>query len=508
MTPSLAPASCKVHTPAILADAMVEALGDRPGASWLDPCVGGGAFPQALAKLGVPARQIIALDIDREPVSEDVLSQAIRGVDFLAWSQTTGHRFDRIVCNPPFVALSKLDPRLLKTASTVRLPDGSSIVGTSNYWCPFVWASLRLLRTGGAMCFVLPAAFDYADYAAPLRNLLPQRFERFEVYRSRRPAFKPIQDGSVVVVGRGFARAGDGDARRFEYDSPDELIKALPQSDKNIPSRGQRRSPRPRLVAIEKGTRKLGDVVRIRLGGVTGDARYFLLTEAQRQEQRLPVDVVRPVLSRARHLVAGEMSRDEWLSLRDGNERVWLFDPPRRLVEHPSVSAYLNLDPSSGGCMRSRYKISSRTPWYRVPLPKRVDGFITGMSQFGPWISLRAMPSLTATNTLYVVTYRDQLSRDGKAAWAMSLLTSGVRRTLKPLGRLYADGLLKYEPGDLLGLPVPIPRRMEGAAEFYLQVVKALLRGEVEKSRAMADSWFDWSGDTVSSRSCGGSTSS
>jgi len=341
------------------------------------------------------------------------------------------------------------------------------------------------------MCFVLPAAFDYADYAAPLRNLLPQRFERFDVHRSRRPAFKPIQDGSVVIVGRGFGPSGDGDARRFEHDSPDDLIGALPQSDKDIPSRRLRRSPRPRLFAIRKDTRKLGDVVRIRLGGVTGDARYFLLTEAKRQERRLPVDVVLPVLSRARHLAAGEMSRSDWLSLRDGNERVWLFDPPRRLLEHPSVSAYLNLDPSSGGCMRSRYKIASRTPWYRVPLPKRVDGFITGMSQFGPWISLRAMPSLTATNTLYVVTYREQLSRDGKAAWAMSLLTSSVRRKLEPLGRLYADGLLKYEPGDLLDLPVPIPRRIEGAADCYLQVVKALLRGEVEESRAMADSWFD-----------------
>lgn len=486
---------------------MVEALEDRPGARWLDPCVGGGAFPRALAKIGVPARRIIALDIDREPVPEDALSQVIRGADFLAWSQTTGQRFDRIVCNPPFVALSKLDPHLLKTALAVRLPDGSSIVGTSNYWCPFVWASLSLLRTGGAMCFVLPAAFDYADYAVPLRSLLPQRFEWFEVYRSRRPAFKPIQDGSVVVVGRGFGRMGGGAPRRFEYDSPDELIRALPQSDKDLLSRGPLRGPRPRLVAMERGMRKLGDVIRIRLGGVTGDARYFLLTEAQRQEHQLPVGVVRPVLSRARHLVAGEMSRDDWRSLRDGNERVWLFDPPRRFMEHPSVIAYLNLDPSSGGCMRSRYKIASRTPWYKVPLPKRVDGFITGMSQSGPWISLRAMPTLTATNTLYVVTYREPMSRDGKAAWAMSLLTSSVRRTLESQGRLYADGLLKYEPGDLLDLPLPMPRRTEGAAKFYLQVVKALLGGEVEESQAMADNWFDSSGDTVMSRSRSGPTS-
>ena len=45
------PASCKVYTPGDLAEAMVRALGDFPGATWLEPSHGNGAFVQANTSL-------------------------------------------------------------------------------------------------------------------------------------------------------------------------------------------------------------------------------------------------------------------------------------------------------------------------------------------------------------------------------------------------------------------------------------------------------------------------
>jgi len=115
---------------------------------------------------------------------------------------------------------------------------------------------------------------------------------------------------------------------------------------------------------------------------------------------------------------------------------------------------------------------------------------MSGMAQPGPWICLRAMPRLNATNTLYTVRFRGRLTPDEKAARALSLLTSHSRRLLQRIGRVYPDGLVKYEPGDLLNLPVLVPGKVSGARLWYLKTVAALLSGQVPKAKQMADEWF------------------
>ena len=57
-----APDSCKVYTPAVLADSMVHALGDDPCALWLEPSHGTGVFIDAIARLGAPKERIVAID--------------------------------------------------------------------------------------------------------------------------------------------------------------------------------------------------------------------------------------------------------------------------------------------------------------------------------------------------------------------------------------------------------------------------------------------------------------
>jgi adenine-specific DNA-methyltransferase len=318
---------------------------------------------------------------------------------------------------------------------------------------------------------------------------MPRRF--VTASRSPTPMFDGVQDGCIVLIGRGFTEPTQR-VVRYEHESADALIAALPGSRSALendplaaPSEPSRPSPTP------DGTRRLGDVLSVRLGGVTGDARYFLLTESERLKHGLPTKCLRTVVSKARHLVAAELTRAHWDALRASGERVWLFDPPPSVISHPAVRAYLELPPQSDGCRRDRYKISGRSPWYRTPLPKFVDGFLSGMTQLRPWICLRSMPRLTATNTLYSLRFHGRMTQDEKAAWGLSLLTSHARRLLEPVGRLYPDGLVKYEPGDLLDLPLVVPVKVDEARVWYLETVRALLTGHPEKATQMADRWFD-----------------
>ena len=134
-------------------------------------------------------------------------------------------------------------------------------------------------------------------------------------------------------------------------------------------------------------------------------------------------------------------------------------------------------------------KIRIREPWYRTPLPRNCHGFVSGMSRHGPWISLNMAPRLTATNTLYAITFRAAMSPEQRCAWALALIASGkFRETLSSLGRVYADGLIKYEPGDLANLQITRrPKRVKGARQAYRQAIEFLLSGETQAACRVAD---------------------
>jgi len=203
---ALPPVSSKVYTPADLAEAIVRALGDEPQVSWLEPSHGEGVFVEALARLGVRKARIVAVDLDPATSAADSLATTFRGVDFLRWASETERRFDRIVGNPPFIAIKQLPPSLQKSAASVPDLDGRPIGRGANVWYSFVLASLRLLKRGGCLAFVLPSAAEFADYSAAIRQAVRKTFSSLELYRCERPLFENVQEGTLVAIARGYGR--------------------------------------------------------------------------------------------------------------------------------------------------------------------------------------------------------------------------------------------------------------------------------------------------------------
>ena len=115
---------------------------------------------------------------------------------------------------------------------------------------------------------------------------------------------------------------------------------------------------------------------------------------------------------------------------------------------------------------------------------------MSGMSSWGPWVVFREMADLGATNTLYVVRFVDAMTLNEQAAWAMWLLTTRAQAKLRRVGRRYADGLLKFEPGDIAALPIEQPQIISGAFTAYKRAVRLLLDGKISESRSIADKWF------------------
>ena len=478
------PPSCKVYTPDELAAAMVEAVGDQPRARWLEPSHGRGAFLRALQMIGVGKERIVAIDLDRRPADSDMLARTRRGVDFLTWSSTTRMRFDRIVGNPPYVAIRRLPPKLRNTAASVLGRNGEPVGIRGNLWQTFVLASLRVLAPGGAFAFVLPSAAEYANYSAEARVAVKDKFDVLEVYRCHRPLFDDVQEGTIVVIARGYG-GGPCRYRREEVASRSELIHALRLKR---PVRRSRCRTRSRSRARTGVT--FGELATVRVGGVTGDADYFLLSESQRRSAGLPIAACSPVVTRCRHVKRATIDVAAWQYLRDEDERVWLFNPPDELLDHDSVKHKLALDMSAAGCNRRAFKIAARDPWYRTPMPHAPHAFMSGMHSIGPLLTLNEMPGLNATNTLYVIQFANSLSRDDYFSVALALLTSSVRKQLARVARRYADGLCKYEPGSLRELIIPEIASCRDSGENYAVAVAAFLSGDNATARRLADRSF------------------
>jgi adenine-specific DNA-methyltransferase len=492
----LVPRSCVVQTPDLLADAMVNALGKRDADTWLEPCIGNGALLSALSKFGVKRNKITGLDVDAHPQPNDRFGKVFRGRDFLGWSCSTRLRFDKIIANPPYVALERLESAIRRAAIEVSLSDKIRITANANAWYAFLCAAIRLLKNDGSLCFLLPAAWDFANYALPLRSSIREYFKNVEIYRTATPIFRAekVQDGAIVLLARGRQVLKDNSTRkefrpiyRYEVSSIDELILALPSRPES-----KKRGEPPRVAApAVRGTQQhqlLGDILNIRLGIVTGDSSYFLLTEKRRRELRLPLAAVVPVLSRARHLTSPNMTAAQWNRLRNIEERIWLFNPKPSVSANQFVQSYLRFG-RNGGCKTENHKVTIRNPWFRFSALTEGDGFMSGMSTLMPWLSFRSMPRLFATNTLYVVNFTDPLLKQPqRIAVAMSLLTSDVRAQMRERGRAYAAGLMKYEPSDLLGLHVPKVGEVVAGWEIYRRALRALAEGDEVSCKKIADS--------------------
>lgn len=467
------PASCRVRTPATLARAMVSAVG--VDGDWLEPAAADGVFLQAARELD-GRRTLLGLELEPGPWSPDVRG----GIEFLSWSTQTAARFDVVVGNPPYARLARVSSEVRNSATSVPVEPGCEpIDGRANLWYAFVVASLRVLRAGGCMAWLLPAAWEYADYAKPLRELLPSLFGELITIRARKPLCEGVEDASVVLIARSW-KARPERVDRYEVPDLAGVLRTLERLEDT-----SRAPASTSVVPGAQGSQALGDLVDLEIGAVTGSTRYFLLTEERRRTLSLPGAAVRPVLSRHSHLSAGVVDHTVWSALRDAGERVWLFSPGDQIDQ--ATADYLALPPDAGGCDRGGYKISRRDPWYQVPLPRVPDAFLSPSVASGVRFSLSGLQGLTATNTLYTVRFRHDLAWPDRCTLALALLSKRVTDWVAARARRYPGGLQKLEPSDFLELPVPACSVRADAAERLQLACELLSEGNEARARCIAE---------------------
>jgi hypothetical protein len=171
----------------------------------LDPCVGEGAFPAAIARAGLGAHvgKLVAIDVD--PV---VLARArsawpsasgFEPADYLSWQPE--EPFDAAILNPPYVRQEWLDRKeALQRSFKERY--GVEVPGTSNLYVYFLVKMLEDLRPGGIFACIIYDSWQSTRFGAWLARHILQRCQDFACEAIGSQPFRGRLIDATILTGR------------------------------------------------------------------------------------------------------------------------------------------------------------------------------------------------------------------------------------------------------------------------------------------------------------------
>lgn len=380
------------YTPKDAAHYMAKWLVRRSNEKYLEPSFGSGVFISAVndevTRRGYEPASWLAVELQdrvaRETASRGTLdgSQIVTG-DFMSVAPVP---VDAVIANPPFVRISKL----AVDGQSVALDVGTAAMGRrispgASLWMPFVAHAMGFVRHGGRMAFVLPLDFAYVRYAVPLWLHLGKSFASLKVIRVRQRIFSDINQDVMILLADN--KGGATAHVEFEaFDTAEGLVQDSPSVSAQISIQDIAEEKRPFQSALlppgldslltalpENSVSEARDMMKFRIGYVSGDKRFFHPDDATITEYELPAANLRPSVINARRL-KGQGLRTSSFGGGVANQ-LWL--PSEPLTE--GERGYAKLGEASE--VDRGYKASRRQPWYRVPGVETPDVVLTVFSE-------------------------------------------------------------------------------------------------------------------------------
>ncbi|MEJ7785648.1 MAG: N-6 DNA methylase [Solirubrobacteraceae bacterium] len=476
------------YTPPELAQAVVEWAVRERADHVLDPAFGGSVFLQAaerrLRELGCEPRslggQTHGCDLD-EAAHEAALTDAASDLDparlvlsdfFLQAPGDELPRCQAVVGNPPYVRYQLSDAAAGQRAA---LKAGLQTSRLSSIWAPFVAHSVQFVAPGGRLAYVLPAELLHAQYAAGVLDFVCARFSSVTVALFGRRVFPGALEEVVLLLAdgaggecpeatvvsfadlgeltdRGLPRATSGSARDASPQSPPTSARTA--HDKLL-SRLLPAETRELLGGLlsTSGVTPLGVLASVDIGAVTGANRFFLLADAQAQEDGLDDGLLHEAVSKAVHVAGACLTPADIERLRAAGAPMRLLTIPRGLAPDELATAKTTLARGLAAGVDKAYKCRVRTPWWSVPIPRHgpPDLLLTYCAAEHHRLAVNDARVLH-TNTVHGV--RVHPGTDARAL-AASWTNSLTMLSCELVGRSYGGGVLKLEPTEAEAVVLP-----------------------------------------------------
>lgn len=448
----------------------------------IDPSYGGCAFLNAafltLKRKGSlsPERQVFGVDID--PAAQSYLGDLFAAgaarhqyINYDFFDVIPEHfglpYFDAVVGNPPYIRYHDIPENLQRKAEARLAQFGINISGRASYWAYFLLYSMQLLRRGGRLAMVLPGALLHTDYSAHVRELLIRNFESVAIHLLQERIFDGTQEESVILCAEG-AREQNSSVFISHAATVDELTRTFADVTK-----------RTRAISGDEGDGgwlralidsevsevydelaggpdviRLGTWVEARIGVVTGNNNYFILSQDERRERGIPERYFIPVIKRPAY-VQGLAATNRGMRLVEKQGKDYLLLNPPRDMRRMSKSLRKYIDKGIESGVHLAWKCKSREPWYIVPHTYIPEAFIPCMSASWPRVMVNRS-DFTCTNNIIRLSWNERRPEADWTRLALGSLSTFSQLSAELVGRSYGGGVLKVEPTELTRLAVPL----------------------------------------------------
>jgi len=463
-------------------------MGESP-VRFLDPAVGTGSFFSALSQVVEPEEIAAATGVELDPLFADTARRLwgdreleIVQADFTR-QKPPAERFNLVLTNPPYVRhhhLSGKEKDRLKAqlARSLHL----EISGLAGLYCYFLLHAHDWMEEGGLAVWLIPSEFMDVNYGATLRRYLSERVTLVQIHRfcPTDVQFTDALVSSAVVIFRK-SQPPPGHAVRFSFAGPIDR----PQSEAMVPLETVRDSRKwtqfPASMTVRnRDEANLGDLFSIKRGLATGANSFFILTEAQVKEWKIPRAFVKPILPGPRHV-----TQDIIEALPNGapdvSPRLYLLDctEPEERIDAKWPSFYEYLQQGKAQKIDASYLASHRASWYsqeqRPPAPFLCTYMGRARNGKHPFRFVWNRSQATAHN-VYLMLYpkgrlRDALKQHPELEAKVFEALQGITPAqLLSEGRVYGGGLHKVEPKELAQIPArPILDAIEGHVQIEHQ---------------------------------------
>lgn len=191
----------EVFTPPETVKFMVEKLGEINGKSILEPGAGKGIFVKELLRQGVKPEQITAFDTNPDfgKIYQE-LSINYKISDFLLHQNPIEfpELFDCVIGNPPYLSRHSTYIQTHKKSLLKRFKE----VGVYDTYSLFIYHSLRFLKEGGTLCFIVSDTFLTIEYHQKLRQLLLKNYKLQEIISAPKNLFakQGVNNSPCIIV--------------------------------------------------------------------------------------------------------------------------------------------------------------------------------------------------------------------------------------------------------------------------------------------------------------------
>ncbi len=373
---------------------------------------------------------------------------------------------DAVIGNPPFVRYQEHRGQVRRRSVAAALEQGVRLSGLASSWAATLAHASAFLRPSGRLAMVLPAELLTVGYAEPIRRWLRKRFAVVNLVMFERLQFHGADEKVVLLVAHG---EGPCDSFcLFHVDNADDLadvhpldpIGAKPAAEGKWSDLALSLDVRQLFRSGTERMARLDEYGAPTLGTVTGANDYFALSEVTRLKYGIAEKHLRRISPPGtKHLKGLSFSRARWEELKLSGQRVWLLYPDRN-ARSKGLAAYLEYGRECK--VPDAYKCTVRDPWWRPPVVAVPDLFFTYMSHRYPRLITNAART-TFVNSMLGLRLNDGVPAEARNALPLLALNSLTMLGGEVMGRGYGGGILKMEPSEASGLPVPGPDALEKA---------------------------------------------